>query len=313
MKYNIEGNFSFYDELYKSLDEPSSNITNDSDMCLITKEPLTDNYVTLECKHKFNYDSLYKEIYHQKCRLRLYNIIHLPANMRDIYKKSGKDYFIICPYCRNMQFELLPDLNKDIYPKVYGINSYDKSYIRVEDENTRGYTKNGFFYNMSKVNSCIHKGCVSTVCAYNDRYKFFSCSAHMSYEINKKRIEIKKQADEKKMKIKEEKNKLKEEKEKIKQEKNKLKEEKVKNKKHVNTVIVTNNEINTYNPNENNAVTSICSAILKSGINKGQLCGANIVCEGLCKRHFKIKQPTVSAVNSLELVDLDNILINSNK
>lgn len=305
MKYTIEGNFNFYEELYKSLDD-SSNNNNDDDKCLITNEPLIENYVTLECKHKFNYDALYKEIYSQKCTLRLYTVQNLSPNMYTIYKKSGKDYFIKCPYCRNIQFELLPDLNQDKYPKVYGINTYDKSYIRVEDGNAKGYKYKGYFYNMSKANKCVHDGCVSTICAFNDKFKFFCCSTHMPLQVSKRKLELKLQAKETKMKIKEEK-------EKIKQEKIKIKEEKIKNKKHVNTVIATNSEITEYIPSEEKILTYICSAILKTGLNKGHPCGSTIFCEGLCKRHFKLKKNTNSVDNKLELVDLDTIETNTDK
>lgn len=311
MKYIIEGNFSFYEELYKSIDQDSSNImNNEKETCLITNLPLEDNFVTLQCKHKFNYDALYKEIYNQKCKLRLYKIHHLSPNMQNVYINSGKDYFIKCPYCRNIQFELLTDLEQDKYPKVYGINTNDKSYIRVDDGTCKGYTYKGHFYNMSKLNKCIHEGCLSTICAFNDQYKFFSCSTHMSPEINKKKLEIKKQARDAKIKIKEEKEKIKQEKAKIREEKAKIKEDKqikIKNKKVINSVIGTNDQINEYIPPSENNIIHTCSAILKSGLNKGLPCGSNIFCEGLCKRHFTPKQVIHNVTNSLELVDLDKI------
>lgn len=309
MKYIIEGNFNFYEELYKSLDEDTSNIVgnHEKERCLITSLPLEDNFVTLECKHKFNYDPLYKEIYNQKCKLRLYNVNNLSPNMKDVYIKSGKDYFIKCPYCRNIQFELLPDLNNDAYPKVYGINTYDRSYIRVADGENKGYTHKGFFYNMSKVNKCIHDGCVITVCAFNDQFKMFCCSSHMSFEISKNKLAIKKQAQEKKMKIKEEKEKIKQEKAKMKEEKEKVKLQEIKTKKVVNSVIGTNDQIKQYIPPSEKNTMHTCSAILKTGLNKGQPCGSKIFSEGLCKRHFKLKLPTQHLNNTLELVDLDKL------
>jgi hypothetical protein len=244
--------------------------------------------------------------------------------------KSGKDYFIKCPYCRNIQFELLPDLQQEIYPKVYGINTDDRSYIRVADESTRGYTHKGVFYNMmASSNKCIHHGCSSTFCGFNDQFKMFCCSAHMAFEINKKNQEIKleriKQNQEKKMKIKEEKEKIKQEKAKIKEEKANMKKNeagKVKqttSKKTVNTVIGTSPEINEYlPPNENETETETqpneviyCCAILKTGIKKGQPCGSNIFAEKLCKRHYKLNQsiqPTQHVGSDLEVVDLDKLI-----
>ena len=34
--------------------------------------------------------------------------------------------------------------------------------------------------------------------------------------------------------------------------------------------------------------TAGCSEVLKTGIRKGQPCGASVFCSGLCKRHYKI-------------------------
>ena len=53
-KYIIEGGINFYDELYKSICSPSNNENTDN-ICLISNEPLIENFVTLDCNHKFNY------------------------------------------------------------------------------------------------------------------------------------------------------------------------------------------------------------------------------------------------------------------
>ena len=65
MKYNIEGQIDFFSELYKSLDEVDKTDT-DNNICLITNEPLTENFVQLECKHKFNYIPLYNDLVNHK-------------------------------------------------------------------------------------------------------------------------------------------------------------------------------------------------------------------------------------------------------
>ena len=73
MKYNIEGGINFYNELSKSLNNNDNNNDNDNDNeCLISCMPLTENYVTLECNHKFNYEPLYKEICQQKFVYKTY-------------------------------------------------------------------------------------------------------------------------------------------------------------------------------------------------------------------------------------------------
>ena len=65
MKYNIEGGINFYNELSKSLNNNDNDNNNDNNNdndndndneCLISCMPLTENYVTLECNHKFNYE-----------------------------------------------------------------------------------------------------------------------------------------------------------------------------------------------------------------------------------------------------------------
>ena len=69
--YIIEGNINFQEELYKLLDEPSDD---ENELCQITSLPLKDNFVTLECKHHFNYEALYKEINRQKYYFRTYDV-----------------------------------------------------------------------------------------------------------------------------------------------------------------------------------------------------------------------------------------------
>ena len=64
MNYKIENNLNFYNELYKEL----NNIIEEKqeDICLLSNSPLEDNYITLDCNHKFNYLPLYNEICSQK-------------------------------------------------------------------------------------------------------------------------------------------------------------------------------------------------------------------------------------------------------
>jgi hypothetical protein len=57
-KYKLEGGIDFFAELYKSLDIEESDENN---MCLITNQPLTDKFVSLNCGHKFNYIPLYND------------------------------------------------------------------------------------------------------------------------------------------------------------------------------------------------------------------------------------------------------------
>ena len=129
-KYIIEGGINFYEELYKSLDNNDDN-DNDNDnntnkeednknVCQITNLPLLDHYITLECSHKFNYDSIYKEICNQKYVFRSYSVETLTSSEYQKFKDSGKDYFIKCPYCRCIQFTLLPYYPNSVYKQKYG-------------------------------------------------------------------------------------------------------------------------------------------------------------------------------------------------
>ena len=65
MKYIIEGDIDFYSELNNSGDI-NNIISLSENVCLISKEGLNDNFITLPCKHTFNYIPLYKEIILQK-------------------------------------------------------------------------------------------------------------------------------------------------------------------------------------------------------------------------------------------------------
>ena len=77
--------------------------------CLISGDELDENFITLVCKHKFNYSPIYHEIRHQKeftkletCRL--------------------KRYQIKCPYCRNVQNGIIPFSKNFPDLKLDGVN-----------------------------------------------------------------------------------------------------------------------------------------------------------------------------------------------
>ena len=57
MNYIIENNIDFFSEINN---ENNNNNDNNEDMCLINGEKLNENFITLNCKHKFNYYPLYK-------------------------------------------------------------------------------------------------------------------------------------------------------------------------------------------------------------------------------------------------------------
>lgn len=130
-KYLIEGNIDFYDELQKSLEpandhlKPTEGIDKpDEYLCLISQKPLTENYVELECKHKFNYNAIFHDVLNHK------------KKFNTMEKRTLRLTELRCPYCRNIQKTLLPYI--DGYPKVHGIN-------HIDEENVNSlYLKMGF-------------------------------------------------------------------------------------------------------------------------------------------------------------------------
>ena len=91
--YIVEGGLDFYSELFKDDDtETNENI------CLISGLPLMFNSISLDCGHKFNYDSLFKDVVSQK-QGNCYGI-------RDNVRLSVNQFK--CPYCRTVYNKLLP-------------------------------------------------------------------------------------------------------------------------------------------------------------------------------------------------------------
>jgi hypothetical protein len=113
--YIIEGNIDFYSELYKSLDE-SSDLQSDN-LCLITSEPLKENYITLDCNHKFNYVAIYNDIVTCKTKTSYLDTQHLSFNE------------IRCPYCRKKQSRLLPYYENMGLKKIHGVNYVDETLL----------------------------------------------------------------------------------------------------------------------------------------------------------------------------------------
>lgn len=269
-KYLIEGNINFYEELYNSIgkiEEPS----NDTICCLITQQPLTENHVTLECGHKFNYQPLFYDILNHKKKFNSMERHHLRSTD------------IRCPYCRNVQKKLLPYVEG--FPKVHGVNFYDESMYKSSFMNKCHSIKlqnNGYivgeccFENPILGENATVIKCTNTMVKMLTNNKFY-CPLH-------KCVMIKKIMQENKLKLKEEKKKAKEE-EKMKklEEKMKLKAEKniQKMKSHVIDLtenVVINNEIS-------NEITG-CSQLLKTGIKKGLPCNCKVFQDGVCKRHY---------------------------
>ena len=300
-KYIIEGGLDFYEELYKSLDieETNEKTEEDNNLCLITNQPLTDNFVKLNCGHKFNYIPLFLDFKNHKQKFN---------GMEGSSSKLATDE-IRCPYCRTKQNGVLPYYEELGFPKVNGVNHINPlttgkstSYKTCEfvslytEYDPSGNNPTDFNSNNSgncKFIKCFHTGTQLAHSSENYGDEKHYCWSHKKEMIKnyKKEIKDKQKAQAKKVK-EEEKQKAKDESKKAKEEaKEKAKEEKQKAKKSLKTkpTIETENVV----IGETNIIdltgNTGCIEILKSGQNKGKQCGCKIILDDLCNRHFKIK------------------------
>ena len=310
-KYIIEGNIDFYDELYKSLGTKDCN--NDGkekvELCQISGMPLSDNNVTLECKHKYNYDTLYKEICKQKYIFRTYNLESLSKPDFQRFIDAAVDYYIRCPYCRHVQFTMLPYYENNGYEKRYGINSlvkehYDTNYLIKTNMNSN-YHYNAYGYTFLPGVCCkvvdVTDGqnvfCTTKYSALVPMMNKSFCLNHIRAEVKqynneKKLLEKQKEKEQKKEQKLLEKEKEKEQKLLEKQkEKQKEKALKCEQKKTVekNTIIKQNIQIGEFSTT---ITDTTCCSILKSGAKKGQQCGAKGKYNGLCARHLPNNKET---------------------
>ena len=308
-KYVIEGNIDFYDELYKSLGNNTKDCNNENcndgkekvEFCQISGLPLSDNNITLECKHKYNYDTLYKEICKQKYVFRTYNLESLSKPDFQRFIDAAVDYYIRCPYCRHVQFTMLPYYENSGCEKRYGINSLvkehnDTNYLIKTNVNSN-YHYNAYGYTFLPGVCCkvvdVKDGqnvfCTTKFSALVPMMNKSFCLNHIRPEVkqynNEKKLLEKTQKKEQKLLEKE---KEKEQKLLEKQKENALKKEKKKSqiKEKKNTIIKQNIQIGEFSTTTDNITNTTCCSILKSGAKKGQQCGAKGKYNGLCARHL---------------------------
>ena len=224
-KYIIEENINFYDELFKSLDEDTDD---ESTLCQITGFPLETNSVTMECNHKFNYEPLYKEICQQKFKFCSYDMRILNKKDQIKIRDSKLDYFIKCPYCRNIQFTILPYYEELGLEQKYGINCSDKTLESPQNNYyycNRGYLLDTYTFKAygatfkKSQETCCYKSihgykCEGTFVAPISNTYVSACRPHYKSELQKyklleknKLFLEKKQILEEKKQILEEKNK----------------------------------------------------------------------------------------------------------
>jgi hypothetical protein len=307
-KYIIEGGIDFYEELYKSLDieETNEKTEEDNNLCLITNQPLIDNFVTLDCKHKFNYIPLFLDIKNHKQKFN---------SLEGSSSRLNTDE-IRCPYCREKQKGVLPYYEELGLGKINGVNDINPFSIGSKNgyscykpceylKPNPGFDSSGNdIVETNKLNkgNCKFHICFSTGTPigygsvnsenYGDEKSY--CWSHKKEMIKKYKQEIKikakEEANKEKLKLKEDLKKAKEEaKLKEKEEKKKVKEEAKKSKQNTSQENVILGQIDL---SGNNVITG-CVELLKSGQNKGMPCGCKILMDNLCGRHFKIKNGIV--------------------
>ena len=309
-KYKIEGCIDFFSELYKSLDIEDNSDEN-NDLCLITSQPLTSNFFTMDCGHKFNYIPLYLDIKNHKLKFN---------SMEDSSSRLNHNE-IRCPYCRKKQTNLLPYYEELELSKIHGINYINPNYIPPISVSSN-YKKCEFLtlnpnfdasgnniveiseYN-SKTNCKFHK-CSSLGSQINyfngisEGENFgdekYYCWNHKKQVVKQYKKDMKDKAIEEikksKLKAKEDaKNLLMAEKQKAKEEKQKEKDE-LKAKKQIQKIkIVTENVV--ICPNVIEEESTGCIETLRTGPNKGNKCGCKVIQDNICKRHYNLKHHVV--------------------
>jgi hypothetical protein len=249
--FAIENNINFYDEINKGDD-----LNDDENKCLITLQDLTNDFIQLDCGHKFNYDPLFKDIQNHKTKFN------------KLEKKCLSINEIRCPYCRTIHKKLLP-LNER-YPNVHGVN-YINDEILLFNNSQNDYIwiqGNCEYSNNHILSNKICDTCNNKTVTYIDLFKLHLCIVHKNeyhYNYLLQKQQMKKEQEEK---IKEEKKlaKIKAKQSVIKAKQLEIKAKQLEIKAEKNKNIVK------------------CSQITK----KGNQCSLISFKDGLCKMHSKM-------------------------
>jgi len=133
-------NQKFNEEMMQLLNKDET----EDEVCLIDGMPLTEQFVELKCAHKFNYLSIFNEIFAQK----KYN---------NLETQKLHQYQIKCPYCRNIHNGVLsyqPTLSAE---KIRGVN-WPPSRV-LKSNKCEGVFKSGKRKGEKCSKSCINKYC----------------------------------------------------------------------------------------------------------------------------------------------------------
>ena len=285
-KYIVEGGLNFFDELNKSLN--IEELDENPDTCLISNTELTDNYVTLDCNHKFNYEPLYNDILNHKTK---YNSLE---------RRQLKIMELRCPYCRHIQSKLLPPC--DGFENTHGVNYIDEYLMTPSGHFSliNGYKIGTCCYESTSANdtsviTCTHNYVKlleedgKTYCHY---HKYFAAKA----ALKAKKLKDKEDAKIAKEQIKAAAALLKVEKANEKKANMELLKiakanEKLQKKKVPSSINLSSLQDDNYIITPENAnIVNVCTKILISGKNKGKMCCSTIHNDNLCKRHYNIQQ-----------------------
>jgi uncharacterized Zn finger protein (UPF0148 family) len=271
--YIMDEGVNFYEELYKSLDDPA--FEDEQELCLITNAPLTENWVKMECNHKFNYVPLYNDILNHK------------KNFNKLERRILKSGEIRCPYCRNIQNTLLPYHDISGVKLTHGVNYFDET-IDKQNKITldNGYAQGVCAYSV-KYCTVLENGIKSeqVVACTNTYVKPFELDGK-TYCITHKYLAMKDYQKQQKLKAKQEAKEAKSqakaaakllEKEAKAQAKLLEKEAKAQAKaeKKKQPFLLEN------------VVLGGCIEIIKSGLKKGTPCGCKVKQNNMCGRHMK--------------------------
>jgi hypothetical protein len=228
-------------------------IGDDNNLCLITKELLHPNHLTLSCGHKFNYLPLYKEVVNQKNKLNTgYEITKLDSHQ------------IKCPYCRTITNKLLPYIPDTSVKLIKNVNCPEEYCMTAtkcsHTFRRRNKSESNSDENIDSNNESSHDNITTVIkeykcdknAIYYETEKVLLCQHH--YKLYKKKAD---HAEAKKATANSKKNK--------------------------NTLVASDTSDSSVNR---------CNALLKSGKNSGKKCHNPISkCGSLyCKRHTSLSQ-----------------------
>jgi hypothetical protein len=148
------------EDIIEDQDEDKDGDKELKERCLISGEVLDNNYITLQCNHKFNFLELYNEVIEQKTKKLLDNS-KLRLNE------------IKCPYCRSITSNILPYFKYYDIKIIKGVNHPPDLSIKLYECTHIKHTDN------------VSKKCGKNACF--TKYGIF-CNNHLKYTLNEEQL-----------------------------------------------------------------------------------------------------------------------------